>query len=158
MASDDSNNGRDETEAERADRNWNELLQELRVTQTGVQLLTGLLLTLPFQQRFTILDDLAKGIYLAVVISAVSATALLIAPVAFHRLLFRQGEKDWLASRGNWSAMCGLAALAFATSGALWLILDVVAGRTPAFSVGGGALVVFAGLWWVFPLNRRRKV
>jgi hypothetical protein len=148
--------GRHETDAERSDRNWNELLQELRVTQTGVQLLTGLLLTLPFQQRFSVLDDLAKGVYLGVVVSAVSATALLIAPVAFHRLLFRQGEKNWMVTRGNVSAMCGLAGLAIATSGALWLIMDVVVGRGAAFVAAGLALAVFAVLWWGVPLAQRR--
>src|SRR3954469_24975957 len=124
--------GRNETTAERQDRNWNELLQELRVTQTGVQLLTGLLLTLPFQQRFTLLDDVAKVVYLAVVISAVSSTALLIAPVAFHRMLFRQGAKGWLVSRGNFTAMVGLGGLMLAFAGALWLIFDVVVGRAAA--------------------------
>jgi hypothetical protein len=151
----EENAGRRETKAEREDRNWNELLQELRVTQTGVQLLTGLLLTLPFQQRFSVLDDLATGVYLAVVISAVSSTALLIAPVAFHRLLFRQGEKDWLLPRANLSAMLGLGGLMLATSGALWLIFDVVIGRTAACVAVAAAVVLIAALWWGIPLRQR---
>jgi hypothetical protein len=154
---DDGDDGRDETKTERDDRNWNELLQELRVTQTGVQLLTGLLLTLPFQQRFSVLDHVAKGVYLAVVICAVSATALLIAPVAFHRLLFRQGEKDWLVRRGNLSAMLGLAGLMTASSGALWIIFDVVVGRVTACVVVVVALILISGLWWGVPLTQRRK-
>jgi hypothetical protein len=157
VASDDKGTGRDETATERADRNWNELLQELRVTQTGVQLLTGLLLTLPFQQRFTLLDDVARGVYLAVVIAAVSSTALLIAPVAFHRLLFRKGAKLWLVSRGNFSAMLGLAGLMLASSGALWLIFDVVIGRATACVVVVVATAAIATLWWGVPLNQRRK-
>jgi hypothetical protein len=157
VASDDKDKGRSETPTERADRNWNELLQELRVTQTGVQLLTGLLLTLPFQQRFTLLDDVAKGVYLAVVIAAVSSTALLIAPVAFHRLLFRKGAKFWLVSRGNFSAMLGLAGLMFASAGALWLIFDVVIGRTTACVVVVIAITAIFALWWGVPLNQRRK-
>jgi hypothetical protein len=158
MASDGANkdSGRNETAAEQHDRNWNELLQELRVTQTGVQLLTGLLLTLPFQQRFSVLDGLAKGVYLGVVICAVSSTALLIAPVAFHRLLFRQGEKDWLVSRGNLSAMVGLAGLMLASSGALCLIFDVVLDRVTACVVVGVALVLMTLLWWGVPLSQRR--
>ena len=156
MAS-ETNDGRNETDVERDDRNWNELLQELRVTQTGVQLLTGLLLTLPFQQRFSVLDDLATGVYLAVVVCAVSATALLIAPVAFHRMLFRQGEKDWLVSNGNRSAMLGLAGLMGASSGAMWLIFDVVIGRATACVVLAAALVLFSGLWWGVPFIQRRK-
>jgi Family of unknown function (DUF6328) len=157
VASDDKGTGRKETEAERNDRNWNELLQELRVTQTGVQLLTGLLLTLPFQQRFSLLDDVAKGVYLTVVIAAVSATSLLIAPVAFHRLLFRMGAKGWLVSRGNFSAMLGLAGLMLASSGALWLIFDVVIGRATACVVVVVAVAAITALWWGVPLNRRRK-
>jgi hypothetical protein len=148
-------NSRNETAAEREDRSWNELLQELRVTQTGVQLLTGLLLTLPFQQRFSVLDEVAKGVYLAVVIAAVTSTALLIAPVAFHRLLFRQGEKDWLVSRANLSAIVGLNGLMLATSGALWLIFDVVVNRLTACAVVVGAVAVIATLWWAVPLSQR---
>jgi hypothetical protein len=157
MASDAKGTGRNETEPERQDRNWNELLQELRVTQTGVQLLTGLLLTLPFQQRFSLLDDVAKGVYLAVVIAAVSSTALLIAPVAFHRVLFRHGEKEWLVSRGNLSAIVGLAGLMLASSGALWLIFDVVTSRLTACVVVAVALALFTTLWWGVPLSQRRQ-
>jgi hypothetical protein len=157
MSSDDAEGkGRDETAEERQDRNWNELLQELRVTQTGVQLLTGLLLTLPFQQRFSVLDGFAKGVYLAVVIAAVSSTALLIAPVAFHRLLFRQGEKDWLVSRANISAFLGLAGLMLAISGGLWLIFDVVVNRLTACIVFVAAVAAISALWWVVPGAQRR--
>ena len=81
---------RSETETERLDRNWGDLLQELRVVQTGVQLLTGLLLTVPFQARFGDLTDFQRVIYLATVSVSVTSTALLIAPVALHRLLFRR--------------------------------------------------------------------
>ncbi|MDY6999819.1 MAG: DUF6328 family protein, partial [Actinomycetota bacterium] len=82
--------GRRETEMERLDRNWNSLLQELRVVQTGVQVLTGFLLTLPFQGRFDILDGGMQNVYLVTVCTAVLSTALLVAPVAMHRLLFRR--------------------------------------------------------------------
>jgi hypothetical protein len=157
VASEGGSSGRDETAAQRRDRNWNELLQELRVTQTGVQLLTGLLLTLPFQQRFSMLDGTAKCVYLAVVVCAVSSAALLIAPVAFHRLLFRQGAKEWLVSQGNISAMVGLAGLMLAFAGALWLIFDVVVGRLAACVVIVGAVVLITSLWWGVPLSQRRR-
>ena len=81
---------RDETEAERLDRNWSSLLQELRVTQTGVQLLTGFLLTLPFQPRFTGLDGIMRTVYLVTVACSLGATVLLVAPVSMHRVLFRR--------------------------------------------------------------------
>src|SRR3954467_14665897 len=98
---------RDETPTERLDRNWNDLLQELRVVQTGVQLLTGFLLTLPFQQRFASLNSTERGIYLADVSAAVCSTALLIAPVALHRLLFRQHARAEQVSIAHRLAMAG---------------------------------------------------
>jgi hypothetical protein len=83
--------GRDESRAERMDRNWSELLQELRVPQTGVQLLAGFLLTLPFQARFVTLDDYQIRLYLANVVLAALTTATILLPVSVHRRLFRQG-------------------------------------------------------------------
>lgn len=145
----------DETEAERNDRNWNELLQELRVSQTGVQLLTGLLLTLPFQDKFATLTDLQRNAYLVIVCSAVLATALLISPVALHRMLFQQGEKTWLVKRGNQAAHGGLACLSVAMVGVIWLIFSVVAGQLQGWIVGAVAAVVFVALWWVLPMNQR---
>src|SRR5690349_5468234 len=91
---DDDRVGRDETPLERADRDWNELLQELRVVQTGVQLLTAFLLTLPFTQRFAELDPVHVNLFVGVVLLAATATGLLIAPVSLHRHLFRQRRKD----------------------------------------------------------------
>ena len=82
--------GRDESRAERMDRNWAELLQELRVLQTGVQLLAGFLLTLPFQARFETLDDYQTRLYLANVVLAALTTATILLPVSVHRRLFRQ--------------------------------------------------------------------
>src|SRR6201996_4292485 len=89
---------RGETETERLDRNWNDLLQELRVVQTGVQLLTGFLLTLPFQARFTQLGEFQQNVYLVTVGLAVSATGVLVAPVAIHRMLFRRHARLALVS------------------------------------------------------------
>src|SRR3712207_4786869 len=83
-----SGDGRHETPAERSDRNWNGLLQELRVTQTGVQILTGFLLTLPFQERFEDLDGYQRTLYLVLVLLAILTTGLITAPVSLHRILF----------------------------------------------------------------------
>src|SRR5215213_4013511 len=99
--SDDATSITGETERERINRNWDELLQELRVTQTGVQILTGFLLTLPFQQRFALLDDAQQAVYLTTVGFAVLATGLLVAPVSHHRSVFRQHEKDWLITSAH---------------------------------------------------------
>lgn len=106
-----------ESESQRLTRNLNELLQELRVTQTGVQILTGFLLTLPFSQRFEALDDVQRTSYLVILCGSVVATGLIIAPVAFHRVLFRHGERPWLVKAANRAALAGLLSLALTTSG-----------------------------------------
>ena len=105
------NKGRHETDAERLDRNWDELLQELRVTQTGVQLLSGFLLTLPFQQRFAQIPDRDQLAYLVAFALAITSTALLVAPASAHRLLFRRGAKGPLVSLANRFAQLGLLTL-----------------------------------------------
>src|SRR5215211_3548051 len=90
-----------ESERERINRNWDELLQELRVTQTGVQILTGFLLTLPFQQRFALLDQFQVAVFCVAVLLSATATALIVAPVSYHRLLFRQRRKALLVSASD---------------------------------------------------------
>jgi hypothetical protein len=147
----------DETESQRLTRNLNELLQELRVTQTGVQILTGFLLTLPFSQRFETLDAVQRGAYLAVLCGSVIATGLIIAPVAFHRLLFRHGERPWLVMAANHSARAGLLSLALATSGVVWLVFDMVIDRTYAGVAGLVSLLFFGVLWVVVPLRAPRS-
>src|SRR6266850_731397 len=92
---------RAEASSIRFDRQWSELLQELRVMQTGVQVLTGFLLTIPFQQRFTTLNRVERGHYIAAAVLAVVSTLFLIAPVAMHRLLFRRHVRDRLVARGQ---------------------------------------------------------
>ena len=94
----DGADGRPESGAERSDRNWNEILQELRVTQTGTQIMSGFLLTLPFQQRFSSIHPYELVIYVVLVVLAASTTALGLAPVALHRTLFRRHEKQVMVS------------------------------------------------------------
>ena len=120
-----------------------------------MQILTGFLLTVPFTQRFVDLTQLQKNVYLAVLCGAVFATGLIIAPVAFHRTLFRQGEKEWLVNAANWAARGGLAALALTMSGVVFLVFDVVISRTASIVAGSIAAVFFALLWAAFPLLRR---
>lgn len=144
-----------EAPQEQLTRNFDELLQELRVTQTGVQILTGFLLTLPFTDRFQDLDDLQRYVYLAVLCGSVLATGLILAPVAFHRVLFRQGERPWLVEAANHSARAGLLALALTTSGVVWLVFDLVTNRTAATIACGLSLIFFLTLWAVVPLVRR---
>jgi hypothetical protein len=146
---------RDETEAQRLDRNWSSLLQELRVAQTGVQLLTGFLLTLPFQQRFTQLDDVMRTIYLVTVACSIGATVLLVAPVSMHRLLFRQHRLKTLVARAHSYAMVGLVLLAVALAGVAVVIFDTVAGRTEGWVAGGCTLLALATFWYVLPFLGR---
>ncbi len=145
----------EETEQQRLTRNFNELLQELRVTQTGVQILTGFLLTLPFTQRFTHITSLQRYVYLGILAGSVVATGLIIAPVAFHRALFRQGERPWLVRAANRAARAGLFSLALTTSGVVWLVFDLVVGRHLAHVAGGVAGAFFTLLWVAYPLSRR---
>jgi hypothetical protein len=152
---DDSRGEAGESESERLTRNLNELLQELRVTQTGVQILTGFLLTLPFSQRFEVLDDVQRASYLVILCGSVVATGLIIAPVAFHRMLFRHGERPWLVRAANRAALAGLLSLALTTSGVVWLVFDLVTDRTLALVAGLVSLVFFGGLWAVVPTRAR---
>ena len=152
-----ADHGRRETEAERLDRNWNELLQELRVTQTGVQILTGFLLTLPFQERFEDLDGYQRTVFLVLVGLAVLTTGLIVAPVSLHRIMFRKHLKRELVESGDRLARAGLVALAFTISGAAMLVFDVVVGRTEGLVVGASALGVLAVLWLVVPLVLTRN-
>src|SRR5690349_19677592 len=103
--------GRDETPLERWDRNFTELLQELRVAQTGVQILFAFLLTLPFTNRFTAVTGFERGVYVVTLVAAAAATALLIAPVSYHRIVFRQGRKPQLVLIASRLAALGLLCL-----------------------------------------------
>lgn len=146
-----------ESESQRLTRNLNELLQELRVTQTGVQILTGFLLTLPFSQRFEALDDVQRTSYLVILCGSVVATGLIIAPVAFHRVLFRHGERPWLVKAANRAALAGLLSLALTTSGVVWLVFDLVTNRTLALVAGVVSLVFFGVLWAGLPSRAPRS-
>ncbi len=147
---------RNETETERLDRNWASLLQELRVVQTGVQLLTGFLLTLPFQQRFTMLGEKMQVVYLATVSASVLSTALLIAPVGMHRVLFRRHRLETLVTAAHRCAYTGLLLLGVAVTGMTVIIFDAVAGLKAALVAGAVALLLFASFWVVLPLGMRR--
>jgi len=141
-----------ETETERLDRNWNSLLQELRVVQTGVQLLTGFLLTLPFQQRFDILGEHMRMVYLATVGFSVGAVVLLVAPVAMHRLLFRRHRLQVLVSAAHRCALAGIVLLGLAMIGMTAIIFAAVSGRNVGFAAGACALALFTVFWLIVPL------
>lgn len=146
---------RDETPLERLDRNWADLLQELRVVQTGVQLLTGFLLTIPFQSRFQDLTASQQNIYLATLGASVVATGLLIAPVSLHRTLFRRHARRATVEIAHRLALAGVAMLAVAIVGVVLLIFDVVAGPTAGWIAAAAATLLLIGLWAALPLAVR---
>ena len=147
---------RDETEAERVDRNFNELLGELRIALPGVQVLFAFLLTVPFAQGFAKLTSFERYLYLIVLLLTALASALLIAPTAYHRVLFRKGFKPDILFFANRAAMTGLAVLALAMSGAILLITHVLFSAEAAIVVGVVSGIVFAALWYLIPWARGR--
>lgn len=147
--------GRDETANERADRNFGELLQELRVAQTGVQFLFAFLLTVPFSSRFPELGPEQHGIYLATLAATALAAVCLIAPVPHHRVLFGRRRKAELVASSSALASIGLVFLAVSMVGAVFLIFDVVVGTAVGIGAAAVLAVVFFLLWWVHPMTRR---
>ena len=147
-----------ESPAERIDRNWDELLQELRVSQTGVQILTGFLLTVPLQPTFHELSGLERGTYVVAISASILATCLLIAPVALHRALFRRRRKQTLVALGHWLAVAGLGFLATAIVGVVTLVFALVLGPATGSWAGGVIALVFASVWLVGPLALRERL
>jgi hypothetical protein len=147
--------GRDESEAQRLDRNLAELLQELRVAGLGIQVLFGFLLSLPFTNRFARLSSDQRALYLIGLLLAALATALLLAPVAYHRLVFRRHEKEQLLRFASVAAILGLVAVALAVTAVVLLDTSFVEGGAFVPVIGVSMLVLFGGLWFALPLWRR---
>lgn len=147
---------RGETEQQRIDRNFTELLQEVRVAQTGVQILFAFLLGLAFTQRFTELGTTGDVVYLATLLLAALAAGLLIAPVAFHRLVYARRLKRQVVEVGHRCALAGLGALVLTLAGAVHLAAALVVGGLFAPLLAAGLAVVLGCLWFVLPVLSRR--
>ena len=145
----------DATDEAKINRNWTELIQELRSTQTGVQVLTGFLLTVPFSDRFDTLDDVQRTAYLLVLSGAVSATAAILSPIAYHRILFRRGRRPWLVDKANQIARVGLVLVALTTCGVVFLTFDLAIGRTGGVVASIIAFLGYLVLWVGIPLRAR---
>ena len=143
--------GRDETATERADRKWNDMLQELRVIQTGAQLTAGFLLTLPFQERFTDLTEVQRNAYLVLVVLAAAITALVLSPVAIHRRLSGQQVKDRLVAASHVIVRSVLVLMGLLVAGIVAFVFDVVIDRTSAFVAGGALLVLLVTMLGIVP-------
>jgi hypothetical protein len=150
--------GRNETALERCDRNLVELLQEVRVVQTGVQVLFAFLLTAPLAARFPELSRFQRHDYFVTLLAAGASAVLLIAPTAYHRILFRCGDKEYLVQVANRFTLAGLACVAVSMLGALLLVTDLLfSGAVVAVTIAVAALG-FISLWCVLPMLRRLRL
>jgi hypothetical protein len=151
--------GRNETDLERCDRNLVELLQEVRVVQTGVQVLFAFLLTAPLAARFPALTQFQRLTYFATLLAAGAAAILLIAPTAYHRILFRLGDKEHLVAVANRLTLAGLACVALSMVGALMLVSDLLfEGAAIVIATTGLAAFGCLFLWCLSPLARRAQI
>ncbi|MGY0235738.1 DUF6328 family protein [Longispora urticae] len=148
---------RGETPTQRLDRNYSEILQEVRVAQTGVQLLLAFLLALAFTPRFGALTVFERNLYVASLILGAAATALLIAPASFHRLFFQRRLKRQLVRACGLFVQFGLALLMLSLSSSMLLILDVVLGTGPASWFTAGTVGWFCLWWYIVPLWSRAR-
>jgi hypothetical protein len=148
--------GRDETQRERADRNLAELTSELRVVITGIQVLFGFLLVVPFDGGFRSIGEFERATYFVTLVLAALAVACLIAPSAAHRVLFRRDDKPYLVGTGNRLVIAGLVFLALAMCGSLTLVASKLFGAGAGVATLGVAATVFGTAWFGLPLRRRR--
>jgi hypothetical protein len=150
---------RNETLLERYDRNLVELLQEVRVVQTGVQVLFAFLLTVPLAARFPQLSEFQRLTYFATLLASGAAAILLIAPTAYHRVLFRLGDKEHLLIVANRLTLAGLACVAVSIVGALLFVTDLLFDSDAAVAATAAAAALMCLSWWcVAPLLRRRRI
>ncbi|WP_125131725.1 DUF6328 family protein [Microbacterium sp. 10M-3C3] len=149
--------GRDESPAERADRNWNEVLQELRVLQTGTQILTGFLLALAFQPAFADLDAGQRVLYLVLVVLAALSAIIALAPVALHRVVFRQREKRAVVAYGHGALIIALLTVALLLGGVVAFVFDVVVGADAGLATAAALGALILVLWVVVPLMIRMR-
>ena len=154
---DEANDGRDETKSERYDRNWGEILQEFRVTQTGTQIISGFLLTLAFQQRFSQLARYEVTIYVVLVVLAATTTVVGLGPVALHRTLFRLHEKRRIVAIGNALLVTDLALVSCLTGGVALFILTVATDLMVGCVAGAAVLLLLLVLLVIVPCIAKRS-
>jgi hypothetical protein len=153
--SDEGEEGRpDEAQSERINRELIELLNELRVALPGVQVLFAFLLTVPFSQGFVETTGFQRDLFFGVLVATTISAALLIAPSAWHRLRFRQKDKELILAMSNRMAIAGLGFLAIAMVGAVMLIADYAFSKTLTLVSGIVAALLFGGLWYAVPVGR----
>jgi hypothetical protein len=156
VPSTESEQPRESIPAETINRNWTELIQEMRSTQTGMQVLTAFLLTLPYSDKFDTLDRVQRIAYLLVLVAAICGTAVVMSPIAHHRILFRRGRRPWLVATANRVARTALVLVALITCGVLFLTFDLTVGRIPAVIASALAVIGYLLLWVGVPLRAHR--
>jgi hypothetical protein len=144
-----------ESPEERVSRELDELLQQLRITLPGVQVLFAFLLTVPFTNRFHLVDGMARDAFFLAFLTTLGATALLLTPVAYARIQFRQFDKERLVRLGTVAAISGLVLLAVSLSASTFVVTQVLFSNGVAASVAAAAACVFALAWFVVPLIAR---
>jgi len=149
---------RSESGLERDDRNLAELLQEVRVVQTGIQILFGFLLTVAFQPKFQKLSSFQKADYFGTLAAAATTLIMLTAPSSWHRILFRQGDKEHLVEVSNRFTMIGLATMGLTVIGVVMLLSDVVFSPGATVIITAATVIACATTWYVLPLARRRAL
>jgi formate hydrogenlyase subunit 3/multisubunit Na+/H+ antiporter MnhD subunit len=147
--------GSPEDDPQQLARNINDLLQELRVALAGVQILFGFLLSIVFTDAYRRASDVQHGAHLVAVLFAVMAVALMTAPAAWHRILFRQRQRRKIVQVSNGLAIAGLGCLAIAMSATVFLLADVILGGWPAILACALTFVGFGVLWFALPLRQR---
>jgi hypothetical protein len=146
-----------ETPKERVDRELIELLNELRVALPGVQVLFAFLLTVPFSSRFEALSDPHRSVYFVTFLATLGASALLMAPTAYHRIRFREGDKEQMLRSANRFALAGLGLLVIAITSASYLVADMMYGGSLALLVAASVLVALVSSWFGLPLVRKAR-
>ena len=149
---------RDETPSERADRNLDELLGELRVALPGVQVLFAFLLIVPFNQRFADVNAFQEKVYFGTLLCTTLAAALLIAPSMYHRIEFQHGDKEHIVEVANRLTIAGMTLMALAMTGVVILITDFVFDAVATVVAAAAVALAFAVLWYGLPLRRRREI
>jgi hypothetical protein len=153
----DDNGRNDENTKERLDRELIELLNELRVALPGVQVLLAFMLTLPFSQRFAQLSNLQRDTFVVALLSTSCAIVLFMTPTSYHRLRFREGDKEQILTTSNRLAIAGIALMGLGLAAVVFLIMDVLFSTLTAVAVGLALAILIASLWFALPLTRRMR-
>jgi hypothetical protein len=147
----------DESVKERLEREHGELLEELRALIPGAEVLFGFLLAIRFTGQFTDLNAVQRYVYYGTLVSTAVSLVMLLAPSAYHRLRFREGDKDVLVRKGNREAIAGTAAIALAFTGVLYLITDLLFTTQAAIGVALVFFALTAWRWWAIALYRKAR-